>query len=182
MRTEARFPSIGSGAGHYESFYLKATRPGGGRAVWIRHTVHKRPDEALTASVWFTMFDVDAAAPTATKATFPSGDVEAPLGGYIRVGAVSLTPGGARGVLTVPADEVAWDLSYIDRAGAFRHLPYDFLYRTRLPRTKLLSPHPDARFSGSVTVNGETFELDEWPGMIGHNWGAEHAERWIWLA
>ena len=24
-------------------------------------------------------------------------------------------------------------------------------------------------------------ELDGWPGMIGHNWGAEHAERWIWM-
>ena len=32
-------------AGHYESFYLKLTQPGGGRAAWIRHTVHKRPGE-----------------------------------------------------------------------------------------------------------------------------------------
>ena len=24
-------------------------------------------------------------------------------------------------------------------------------------------------------------EIDGWPGMIGHNWGTEHAERWIWL-
>ena len=42
MRTEARFPGVPSGAGHYESFYVKAARPGGGRGVWIRHTVHKR--------------------------------------------------------------------------------------------------------------------------------------------
>src|SRR6185503_8425532 len=21
----------------------------------------------------------------------------------------------------------------------------------------------------------------DWPGMIGHNWGAQHAERWIWM-
>src|SRR3954470_15080531 len=100
MRTEARFPSIGSGAGHYESFYLKATRPGGGRAVWIRHTIHKRPDEALTGSVWVTMFDADAPAPTAAKATFPPGDVEAPPGGYIRIADSSLTGGAARGALT----------------------------------------------------------------------------------
>ena len=24
-------------------------------------------------------------------------------------------------------------------------------------------------------------ELDGWPGMVGHNWGAQHAERWIWM-
>ena len=30
VRTEARFPAVGAGAGHYESFYIKATRPGGG--------------------------------------------------------------------------------------------------------------------------------------------------------
>jgi hypothetical protein len=26
-----------------------------------------------------------------------------------------------------------------------------------------------------------TIELEGWRGMVGHNWGAEHAERWIWL-
>jgi len=181
MRTEARFPSLGSGAGHYESFYVKATRPGGGRAVWIRYTIHKRPGEALTGSLWFTLFDVDAPGPIAAKATFPHDAVEAPPGGYIRVGVASLVPGAVRGALAVPGVVVGWELSYTDRADAFHHLPYDFLYRAPLPRTKLLSPHPDTRISGSVTVNDEVFVLDEWPGMIGHNWGAEHAERWIWL-
>ena len=32
-----------------------------------------------------------------------------------------------------------------------------------------------------MTVRGRTLTLDRWPGMVGHNWGAEHAERWIWL-
>ena len=27
----------------------------------------------------------------------------------------------------------------------------------------------------------EPIELAGWPGMVGHNWGAEHAARWIWL-
>ena len=55
------------------------------------------------------------------------------------------------------------------------------MYRSPLPRTKLLTPHPDARFRGSVEVDGRTVALDGWRGMVGHNWGAEHAERWIWL-
>jgi hypothetical protein len=181
MRTEARFPGLGAGAGHYESFYIKVARPGGGRAVWIRHTVHKRPGEELTGSVWFTLFDADAPGPRATKLTVPAADVGAPSGGYIRVAGAVLEPGTARGSLPTPELDVSWDLSFADRAESFRHLPYDFLYRAPLPRTKLLSPHPDALYTGTVTVEGEALEVDAWPGMVGHNWGAEHAERWIWM-
>jgi hypothetical protein len=37
------------------------------------------------------------------------------------------------------------------------------------------------RASGVVTVDGRRVELDGWPGMVGHNWGTQHAERWVWL-
>ena len=97
MRTEARFPGVGEGAGHYESFYIKATRPGGGRGVWIRHTIHKRPGEGLTGSIWFTLFDADAPGPRATKVTVPAAEVSAPGGAYIEVGEALLEPGAARG-------------------------------------------------------------------------------------
>ena len=50
-----------------------------------------------------------------------------------------------------------------------------------MPRTKFLSPYPSARFDGRLTIDGEEVELAQWPGMIGHNWGAEHAERWVWI-
>jgi hypothetical protein len=35
--------------------------------------------------------------------------------------------------------------------------------------------------SGRVELRGERLDLDGWPGTLGHNWGAQHAERWIWL-
>ena len=63
-------------------------------------------------------------------------------------------------------------------APPLRHLP---VYNAPLPRTKLESPAPSARFSGTVQAGGTTLELDGWPGMIGHNWGSQHAERWLWL-
>ncbi len=50
-----------------------------------------------------------------------------------------------------------------------------------MPRTKFVAPYPDARFDGRLEIDGETIELSGWPGMIGHNWGSEHAERWVWL-
>ena len=71
MRTQARFPELPEKAGHYESFYLKLNQPGGGRAAWIRHTVHKRPGEHPTCALWFVLFDAEAAGPRATKRQFP---------------------------------------------------------------------------------------------------------------
>jgi hypothetical protein len=55
------------------------------------------------------------------------------------------------------------------------------MYRARLPRTKTLSPVPAASFDGTLAIDGRELRVDGWRGMVGHNWGAQHAERWIWL-
>ena len=180
-RTEARFPGVPSRAGHYESFYVKASAPGGGRAVWLRHTTHQRPGEPVQGSLWLTVFDADAPGPRATKATLPAAEVSAPEGAYIRIGNSELRPGRATGSISHEAPAASWDLEFAGDAEPLLHLPYARMYRSKLPRTKMLSPHPYAHFSGSVEIAGETIELDGWPGMVGHNWGAEHAERWTWI-
>lgn len=181
MRTKARFPGLDSGAGHYESFFVKATRPGGGQGIWIRHTVHKRPGGELSGSLWFTLFDADAPGPRATKLTVGASEVSAPPGVYIEIADALLEPGAARGAIDSPELAVSWDLSFEPGPEAFRHLPYSFLYGAPLPKTKFLSPYPDAHFSGAVTIDSERLEIDAWPGTIGHNWGSEHAERWTWI-
>jgi hypothetical protein len=186
MRTETKFPRVGPAAGHYESLYLKAARPGGGMAVWIRYTVHKRPNAAATASLWATLFDADGAAPLAAKSTFPGDALAVPPDAWIRIADAQLGPGRARGAFTDThaggaTIRTAWDLAFADGAPAFRHLPWDSLYRARLPRTKLLSPHPRTTVSGSFGIGDRSIDLRDWPAMIGHNWGTEHAERWIWI-
>jgi hypothetical protein len=92
-----------------------------------------------------------------------------------------LEPDRARGAIESAALAASWELEFSDPGEPFHHLPYERLYETALPRTKFLSPYPRARFSGQVTVDGERIEIAAWPGMIGHNWGAEHAERWVWI-
>jgi len=180
-RTHARFPGVGRRNGHYESFYLKASRPGGGQAVWIRHTVHKRPGADPTASLWFTWFDREKAGPRAVKATVGTEALEAPDGGYIRIGDSRLEPGRALGSAEAAGVSARWDLRFEGETEPFRHLPKSWMYRAPVPRTKLLSPHPAVSYSGTVEIDGETIEISGWPGMVGHNWGAEHAERWIWM-
>ena len=181
MRTEARFPGVGEGAGHYESFYVKAADPRGGRAVWIRHTVHKRPGSEPTASLWVTAFDADEPGPRAVKATYPATQLSVPADAYIKVGQATLEPGRASGTISEGSPEVSWDLSFQDEGEAFHHLPYERLYGAPLPKTKFLSPYPSAHFDGTVTLGDSKLELERWPGMIGHNWGTEHAERWVWI-
>jgi hypothetical protein len=181
VRTEARFPAVADDAGHYESFYIKAARPGGGQALWIRHTVHKRPGAEATAALWLTLFDAEAPGPQATKLTVPAAELSAPVGSYLTIDGATFEPGRAYGSIASAALDAQWDLRFTDRAETFFHLPYQRLYSAPLPRTKFLSPHPAALFEGELVIGDERIAIDGWPGMVGHNWGAEHAERWIWI-
>jgi hypothetical protein len=181
MDESARFPRVPAKAGHYESFYIKACKPGGGQGIWIRHTVHKRPGAEPNASIWFVLFDRDADGPRATKVTVPPAELSTPAGAWIRVEGAEVGPGRAVGAVDTDAVNASWDLTFSGDAEPCKYLPSDRLYETRLPKTKFVAPFPDARFSGRLEIDGEAIELDGWPGMIGHNWGSEHAERWVWL-
>jgi hypothetical protein len=170
------FPSAALQKGMYESFYLRAVSPTEPLGAWIRYTVHKRPGQAAKGSVWCTVFDSDGGAPFMQKHTTDALSV--PPGGWIAIGEQSrIGPGVAEG----RCGPARWSLSFEQREPELRHLERRWLYRTPLPRTKLTSPAPAALFSGAIELPGRTIALDGWRGMIGHNWGSEHAARWIWL-
>ena len=181
MEERARFAEVAAKAGHYESFYLKACRPDGGRGIWVRHTVHKRPGAEATGSVWFTLFDREADGPRATKLTVPASRVSVPAEGWIRVADAEIGPGRAEGSLEMEALTAFWSLRFEGDSRPCQYLQADWLYEAPLPRTKFVAPFPDAIFDGTLEVDGEAIEIAGWPGMIGHNWGTEHAERWVWL-
>jgi hypothetical protein len=181
MDEGARFPKVAAKRGHYESFYIKACRPGGGQGIWIRHTVHKRPGAEPNASIWFVLFDREAEGPRATKVTVPATQLSAPVGSWIRVDRAEIGPGRASGSIETEALTASWDLTFSGDAEPCKYLPADWLYEAPVPKTKFVAPCPDASFSGRLEIGGEEIALDGWPGMIGHNWGSEHAERWVWL-
>ena len=181
MDEGARFPRVAAKGGHYESFYIKACRPGGEQGVWIRHTVHKRPGAEPNASIWFALFDRDANGPRATKVTVPAAELSVPPGSWIRVRDAEIGPGRAKGAIGTDALTASWDFAFGGEAEPCKYLPADWLYEARVPRTKFVAPYPNARFDGRLEIDGERIDLAGWPGMIGHNWGSEHAERWVWL-
>ncbi|HET7121077.1 MAG TPA: hypothetical protein VFI17_07485 [Solirubrobacterales bacterium] len=181
MEELARYPGVAAKAGHYESFYIKACRPDGGMGVWIRHTVHKRPGAEPNASIWFCLFDRAAERPRATKVTVPASRLSTPAGSWLRVADAEIGPGRAEGSVETEALSAAWSFTFSGDAEPCKYLPADWLYKAPLPKTKFLAPFPDARFEGRLEIGEESIELSGWPGMIGHNWGSEHAERWVWL-
>ena len=176
MRAKAVFPDAPRKAGMYESFYLRAVAPEEPVGVWVRYTVHKRPGEHPRGSVWCTVFDARKGRPWMQKLT--TEELSAPGEACIAIASSRLGDGFAEG----ECGGARWSLKVAARAPELRHLPSGWMYRAPLPRTKLTSPSPDVRFEGTFTLpDGRALDLDGWRGMVGHNWGAEHAERWIWL-
>jgi hypothetical protein len=158
----------------YESWYLKASHPDEPLGVWIRYTTHQKPGEPERGSLWFTLF---GSQPVAAKVTPGPEALSRGGGAFIRIGDSVF----ADGRVTGSALGASWDLTFEHPEPELRHLPREWMYRAPVPRTKLVSPFPAARFSGRVSFGDRTVALDDWPGMVGHNWGAQHAERWIWM-
>jgi hypothetical protein len=176
MSAEAVFPNAAPRRGMYESFYLRAVAPQEPVGVWIRYTVHKRPGAQAHGSLWCTVFDARrTGGPFQHKLT--TAQLGVPDGGWISIGEATMGPAEARGT----CGEASWSLRFASSEPELRHLPRGLMYRAPLPRTKLTSPLPAASFEGTLELPGRTLDLHGWRGMVGHNWGAEHAERWIWL-
>lgn len=173
LQATPQFPRMATGDGGYESFYLRAVDPLHARGVWLRHTVLKSPGKPAVGSIWAVVFDADAPQPAVHKLSLPGPQVD----GWIRIGDSAFGPAGVRGA----AGPASWDLAWSGDEDGLRHLPSAWMYRAPLPRTKLESPAPVATFAGRAAVGDAAAEFDGWPGMVGHNWGAQHAERWIWL-
>ena len=154
MRTAARFPEVDPAVGLYESFYIKAADPAGGRALWLRHTIHKQPGAEPSGSLWLTFFE-KGTEPRATKATYGAESLSVPAGAYVRVGEAEIGPTALTGTLETPAMSARWDISFTDRHEPLRHLPNERMYKTKLPRTKLLSPHPVSYTHLTLPTNRE---------------------------
>jgi hypothetical protein len=175
MPVSAVFPHASQREGMYESFYLRAVSPNEPVGVWLRYTVHKAPGAPPRGSLWCTVFDARLGRPFQHKLT--TDELSVPAGRWIAIGDARLDPDAAEGT----CGQARWSLRFDSTEPELRHLPRAWMYRAPLPRTKLTSPAPAASFNGTIEIPGSTIELSDWHGMVGHNWGAEHAERWIWL-
>ena len=168
-----------AGRGHYESYYLRAVHPSQPLGLWIRYTVLVAPGSRPAGQLWCTLFDRSAPRPRAVRVD--AGPVTTGDDAWIRLGSSSFGAAGSVGAATTPDGAAIWSLRATTDERPLLHLPRNWMYTARLPRTKLTSPAPHALFDGTVEFDGTAIRVDSWPGMIGHNWGEQHAEQWIWL-
>lgn len=158
-------------AGAYESWFVSARDPAAPRALWIRHTRHRPRRGPESAALWCTVVDHDRGQrPAVVKqvfGTFPPG--------------AAAGPGQFRGAAAMGARAARWDLAITGGQPPLRPLRPPALYRAPLPRTKLEASVPDGLVSGVIELDGHSVAVSGWRGTVGHNWGSEHADSWVWL-
>jgi hypothetical protein len=184
-------------AGHVESYFLKANDRSGERAIWIKATIFASVGEPLhpVAEGWAIAFDRRGGKRhhVAVKHSLPfeAGTFNRrELGVHWKLPAapgvaeggneLTLTPGETSGLVSAPEHQIGWKLRFSTTSAPLIHFPFPAMYEGAFPKSKLCSPYPDARFDGEVVVDGERWDLADWPGMQGHNWGKGHAESYAW--
>ncbi len=167
---------------HVESYFLKANDKETRRALWVRATIFASVHDpaAAVAEAWAVAFDpehghvaVRTQVPLAA-ARFDKERID------VEVAGTSMTESAAKGSVTTGGREIAWDLQIERRGPPLVHFPYPAMYEGPLPSSKVTSPILDARVSGRVTAMGRTWDLEAWPGTLGHNWGRTNAPVYAW--
>jgi hypothetical protein len=179
-----RYDSAGAGRGHVESWFLKANDPGSRRAIWLKWTIWagERAPTAAVAEVWAVAFSAKSGH-VAVKMAVPFGDPRTrferdSLG--VTIDGCSLSRESARGRVETGERAIGYDLRIEPQAEPLLHFPSAWMYAHRWPTQKLASPVPTGRISGRVDVDGDTWQVEGWPAMIGHNWGRRHSSLYAW--
>ena len=155
----------------YESWFLNARDPGAPTALWIRHTRHRPRRGPESAALWCTLADrSQGRAPVVVKQVFAGFPTGAAAGSR-----------QFRGNAVMGQRTAHWDLTVSSPQPPLQPLRPAVLRRTPLPRTKVEASVPDGWVTGTLAVDGRTVAVSGWRGTVGHNWGSEHADAWIWL-
>ncbi|MEP7119682.1 MAG: hypothetical protein ABJE95_02185 [Byssovorax sp.] len=179
----ARFEPTGLGGqrGHVESYFLKLNDREGRRALWIKATILAREGSvAPVAEAWAIAFDRAGAHAGAKeivpfeRARFSRERLD------VRVADLAISAGEISGSVASHGRRIELALRFTTTSAPLVLFPSLRMYEGPLPSSKLVSPYPDARFTGHYVVDGERVDVDAWRGMEGHNWGRRHAELYAW--
>lgn len=162
--------------GIYESNYLKANSPDGRRGLWLKHNLLRPLDGEGYAELWAVLYE-RGAPPIVAKREVPWSEIEAASDRVaLRAGSVRLDGDRAVGQIA----DVSWSLALSGGNPPLFLLPYAWMYTGGFPKKKGLTPRPNLRFDGEVSVGGQRWPIDGWVGLRGHNWGTEHAHAYAY--
>jgi hypothetical protein len=170
--------------GIYESNYLKGNARDGSGAFWLKHNVLAPTAEAAlpaAAELWCVLWLADEDwQPRVWKRAVPLEEVRLATDRVaIDAGIVRLDPSKAEGGLTGDPS-VSWSLAIRDELPPLHHLASEWMYEKSFPRKKVVTGSPRAVFDGRFEFGDRTVDVDGWVGHRNHNWGTEHAERYVY--
>jgi hypothetical protein len=171
----------GRPGGHVESYFLKINDPARPRALWVKSTILAAPGRPPVAEAWAIAFDRERGhVALKTEVPYDAARFGGPGPLDVEVAGCTMTDARVRGELARGGQRIAWDLAIESLAPTLYLLPDARMYTGPFPSSKSLSPKPDLRAKGSVEVDRERWEVDLWPGLLGHNWGKRHAPLYAW--
>lgn len=174
----------GAKRGHYEVWYVTLNHRPSRTGYWIRYTMES-PLEGHGdpyAQLWFAHFDADDPSRTfAINKKFPIDAMSATGQPFsIGIDEAKLRNDGARGGFSGDGHDVAWDLSWNPAPETHHHLPKVMYGNGGRGDTTVLAPNLNVSLKGTLSVDGNTYELDGEPGGQTHLWGRKHGHSWAW--
>ncbi len=170
--------------GWYEVYFLKWNEPRSRTAGWIRYTLTSPIKQDPYCELWAVHFaEGNPTKIIAVRQRHPLEEFFYDSGSTVlQIAGSEFGPGHCRGAVRDDAGghELRWELSLESTGPVLYHYPWKRLYDFSIPRTKVLSPHVDARFSGRMTVDGNSIRLESARGQQSHLWGSKHNLRWCW--
>jgi hypothetical protein len=165
---------------HVESYFLKLNDPTGRRALWLKATILAGKGRAPVAEAWSIAFDRQTRH-VGVKQVVPFSEARFSRDGLdVRVADLELGLGRTRGSVVREGRRVQWDLEFDPKGAPLVPYPSAKLYEGPFPSQKMVTPHPNTRFTGKYSVDGDEVRVEGWRGMQGHNWGKRHTELYAW--
>lgn len=172
--------------GHVESYFLRANHPTRPLALWLKATILAPLHGPAVAESWFIWFDGEKNTTFAQKQTTPYSSASFAdesiqvAGTHFELRASGTAKGTTTGAQGTARFDLSWKKDESPIAQPLSLFPLRILRMGPFPKSKLNTPFPSLRFSGTVELPSGTQTVSDWPGMQGHNWGKEHTFEYAW--
>ncbi len=183
-----------SGA-HIESFFLKANDPDSARAVWLKVTClqkHLRKDRPTERwlDLWCCIFDKANQVFTGARQRFALQSLDI-KDGVLRIQNESTAlhfgadSGHFKAMITDEDHRIDVNLSWRADSSSlgegYTMFPFSWMLQGPIPKQKTVTPIGLCHVNGTIISSNETYQVTQWVGCQGHNWGRAHTPDYVWL-
>mgnify|MGYP005852938013 CR=1 FL=1 len=164
---------------HYEVYYIKGNLPQEKVSFWLRYTLHIPLSGEKSGALWAIIVDDKNDLHLASKKSFPITDIKFEKTRFqLNIKDMFICSNGASGLVETP--KIKWDLEWKSDTRLFKYYPYNFMYTSSWPKTKVVTPYENLFFSGTIETEKKTIDVSKAKGQLGHIWGFSHAKEWVW--